>query len=345
MDFIVNNYSASSTTSPSSREGYLGIDVGGTTVKFGICQSDGTVISQKSTPTDILGEPESVIRHGLEFAEKTVKQVDTHITDLAGIGLAVPGVLDTSQWCLREVVNLPHWTNRPLLKILEDESRLCSAVINDANAAALAEHQHRGLQSQSLALITLGTGIGCGLAIGGNGLTGDHGCAGEIGHVTIDFSENAAICTCGRKGHLEAYAGAPAVIARAKATLKSSDPGSFPPSLLDADLSPRTLAEAADQGFAAPRRIIIETATYIGRAIGILGQIIDPKVVLLGGAMTFGGKDKPIGRDFLEAIRETVKDTTLQQIGSQITIDFASLGNTAGIIGAALVAKQKGLES
>ena len=82
-------------------------------------------------------EPEAVIRHGMEFAHASLGASET----LTGIGLAVPGVLDTSTWSLKEVVNLPHWTNRPLLAILEEESQLPCAVVNDANAAALAEHQ------------------------------------------------------------------------------------------------------------------------------------------------------------------------------------------------------------
>ena len=91
--------------------------------------------------------------------------------------------------------------------------------------------------------------------------------------------------------------------------------------------------------------IIMETGTYLGQAIGILGQVIDPAVVLLGGAMTFGGEAKSTGRDFLNAVKQAMVSTTLQQVGSQMTIDYASLGNTAGVTGAALVALQKGHKS
>ncbi|MDA9778211.1 ROK family protein [Rubripirellula sp.] len=325
--------------------GYLGIDVGGTTIKYGVCKGDGTIVSRQSIPTEALMDPEAVIRHGLEFADAALIRSKSKITKLAAVGLAVPGVLDTTSWCLREVVNLSHWTNRPLLEILNDETQLPSAVINDANAAALAEHQHRRLHQQSLALITLGTGIGCGLAIGDQELTGDHGCAGEIGHLTIDFSTNAPMCNCGQRGHLEAYAGAPAVIERAKEAFNSCAPNSIPSEFRENHFDPLSLATAAEEGYSEPRRVILETATYLGQAIGILGQVIDPEVVLLGGAMTFGGKDSEIGQSFLNAVRRVVKNTTLQQIGGQMKIDYASLGNTAGIIGAALVAKQKGRES
>ena len=112
-------------------------------------------------------------------------------------------MLDTQTWSLKEVVNLPHWIDRPLLEIVQQETNVPSAVINDANAAALAEHKHRQLNTQTLALVTLGTGIGCGLAIGEQDLSGDHGCAGELGHVTVDSSHDASRCNCGKRGHLK----------------------------------------------------------------------------------------------------------------------------------------------
>lgn len=330
-----------SSPPPTDMNRYLGIDVGGTTIKFGLCDSDGRIRSKDSTPTDVLPVPEAVIRHGLEFAHASLGASET----LTGIGLAVPGVLDTSTWCLKEVVNLPHWTNRPLLAILEEESQLPSAVINDANAAALAEHRLRGLTDESLALITLGTGIGCGLAIGGRGFSGDHGCAGEIGHLAINFSTDANLCNCGRRGHLEAYAGAPAVVERAKKAFESLNVHEIPDALLQSELDPRDLSRAAEDGFQPALEIIKETGTYLGQAIGILGQVIDPAVVLLGGAMTFGGEGKSTGREFLNAVKQAMASTTLQQVGSQMIIEYASLGNTAGVTGAALVALQKGHKS
>ncbi len=326
---------------PPNNTRYLGIDVGGTTIKFGLCDSHGAIRSKTSMPTDLLPEPRSVIQHGLEFALSALGASET----LESVGLAVPGVLDTSSWSLKEVVNLPHWTNRPLLELLENESQRPSAIINDANAAALAEHHLRGLTDKSLALITLGTGIGCGLAVGGKGLSGDHGCAGEIGHLAINFSADANLCNCGRRGHLEAYAGAPAVIERAKKALECLDAQEIPSILRRTHLDPRDLSRAAEDGFQPAREIIIETGTYLGQAIGILGQVIDPAVVLLGGAMTFGGEAKSTGRDFLTSVKRSMADTTLQQVGSQMIIEYASLGNTAGVTGAALVALQKGRKS
>ena len=95
----------------------------------------------------------------------------------------------------------------------------------------------------------------------------------------------------------------------------------------------------AESGDSVCQQIVTETAQYIGRAIGMVGQVIDPAVVLLGGAMTFGGSSSKIGKQFIESVRETVKQTTLVQVGGNIQIEFATLGNDAGMIGAGMVAK------
>ena len=191
-----------------------------------------------------------------------------------------------------------------------------------------------------MALVTLGTGIGCGVVVKGSPYGGDHGCAGELGHIAIRFGSDALPCTCGSRGHLESYAGASGVIARLRRELADLDPLQIPANLLADDLTPKEISEAAEQGFEPCRRVIHETAQLVGQAAGMLGQVIDPAVILLGGAMTFGGPKSKMGEFFLQSVRDTVQETTLVQVGGNVIIDFASLGNDAGLLGAAMVAKQ-----
>lgn len=325
--------------SSSLRVLFLGIDVGGTNIKVGLVDDLGHMHAKTSTATKTLGTPERVFRYAVDYAKAQVESLsqDSNGKDirLAGVGLAVPGVLDTRASVLREVVNLPGWLGEPLQQILSDTAKLPASVVNDANAAAYAEHVSRGLGDRSLALMTLGTGIGCGMVVNGNPHGGDHGCAGELGHITIDFSSDALPCTCGSRGHLESYAGAGGVIARLRDEASSSQ------SLTVTEATtPRDIARHAESGNEACQKVITQTGEYIGRAIGLLGQTIDPAVVLLGGAMNFGGIETVTGRGFLETIRAAVKQTTLVQVGGNIEVDFASLGNDAGVLGAAMVAKQ-----
>lgn len=316
--------------------------MGGTNVKLGLVDSGGSLHAKTMTATPPLRTPDRVVDYAIEFARSRLEQMGVRPAALTAVGMAVPGVLDTREYRLREVVNLPGWVDQPLLEMMSEHSRLPSAVVNDANAAAYAEHVMRGLDQQSLALVTLGTGIGCGVVIEGAPYSGDHGCAGELGHLALRFGDEALPCTCGSRGHLEAYAGAAGVIARLRKELATLEPAQIPAILLHEELSPKEISEAAEQGFAPCRRVIVETAELVGQAVGILGQVLDPAVVLLGGAMTFGGAESKMGEIFLKAVRETVRATTLVQVGGNVVIDFASLGNDAGLLGAAMVAKQVG---
>ena len=108
---------------------------------------------------------------------------------------------------------------------------------------------------------------------------------------------------------------------------------------LHQDFTPLDVAQRAESGDNTCLQVIDQTAVYIGRAIGLMGQVIDPAVVLLGGAMTFGGADSIVGERFLAAVRASVKSSTLVQVGENIKIEFASLGNDAGMIGAGMLAK------
>ena len=311
----------------------LGIDVGGTDVKIGLVNRAGTLVHRHVTSTRDLGTPDRVIEYAVEHARQYLVEQGFDQQRLAAVGLAVPGVLDRDTDCLREVVNLPDgWQDVPLQSILRRISKLPSVVINDANAAAFAEHGHRDLGDRSLALVTLGTGIGCGVITSGYPYGGDHGSAGELGHIAIDFSETALPCTCGSRGHLESYAGAAGVVRRAaEAAAAGND---TPPT------TPKKIAAAAEQGDQLCLDVIDQTACYVGQAVGLLCQVLDPEVVLIGGAMTFGGHASKVGRRFLAKIQTTVMQTTLVQVGGKVVIDFASLGNDAGKLGAASLARR-----
>ncbi|TWU31568.1 ROK family protein [Novipirellula artificiosorum] len=322
---------------------FLGIDVGGTDVKLGVVDTEGQLVAEDRTPTARLGTPANVFEHAQAFAETVMASPVGDNGQLAAVGLAVPGVLDTRESVIREVVNLQGWLGVRLQDELDRVFQLPSTVTNDANAAAYAEHALRHLQTQSLALVTLGTGVGCGMVVAGEPFGGDHGCAGELGHITIDFSDAALACTCGSRGHLETYAGSGGVVARMQALLEKSDQANSTGRSLDPSdpITPRIIAAGAESGDLLCQQVIAETAAYVGRAIGLIGQIANPAVVLLGGAMTFGGEASEVGRRFLETVRETVKRTTLVQVGENICVDFATLGNQAGVIGAAMVAQHR----
>ena len=329
------------STPPGARENlFLGIDVGGTNVKLGLVDASGVIHAKDALSTRELVTPERVFNAALAFADQKSSSAAYGKFNLAGIGLAVPGVLDSQEAVLREVVNLPGWKGKPLRDVLGQARDLPNVVVNDANSAAYAEHSLRSLGNKSLALLTLGTGIGCGLVMNGSPYGGDHGCAGELGHIAIRFGGEALPCSCGKMGHLEAYAGSKGVVKQLHSLATTSNNSEIK-SLLETDsVTPRDIATRASSGCELCNTVIEQTAEYLGQAIGQMAQVIDPAVVLLGGAMTFGGSQSEVGERFLATVRNTIIATTLEEVGSHLQVEFASLGNDAGVIGAAMVAQQ-----
>ena len=318
---------------------FLGIDVGGTDVKFGIVTVEGQLLESDRVSTGTLKTPQKVFKRAMSFAKASIKD-DSKGRKLHGVGLAVPGVLDSRELIIREVVNLPGWLDVPLQTLLAEASELPTAILNDANAAAYAEHTRRNLGDRSLALVTLGTGVGSGLVLAGKPFGGDAGCAGELGHITVDFTDDSLPCTCGSRGHLETYAGSGGVMRRFDEKVNKAntkDAGAF--EARPQVESPRDIALLAESGDEIAKNVIMETGQYVGRAIGLIGQVADPSVVLIGGAMTFGGNQTDTGQLFLDSIQAAVNESTLVQVSTNMQIEFATLGNQAGMIGAAMAAR------
>ncbi|MCR9208495.1 MAG: ROK family protein [bacterium] len=315
----------------------LGIDLGGTTIKFGLFRGD-KLIWRNHIRTDDFESPEAAFQSCRDSVERTLKESSQTLEDLHAIGLAMAGVLDPKAEALAETANLHRWHHLNFRQQLADVFQKPVALLNDADAAALAESAHGLCRANSLVLLTLGTGVGGGVILDGRPIRGANGCGGEIGHATIDFSNHARMCGCGFPGHLEAYAGSAGVIQTANEILEQTDAASALRGMKS--LTPLAIANAAADGDAVAIRVIHQTGVVIGRAIAMFSHVVDPDVVLLGGAMTFGGPGTDTGKQFLQSIREECFPRTLVQISSHLKIEFATLGNDAGIVGAAHYSRQ-----
>ena len=315
----------------------MGIDLGGTSVKLGLLRGDELIARERITTANC-EKPGDAFRQAKAFACSVLGDRGATLADLTAVGLAMAGVIDEETATLMETANLHSWHgigfHQELARVFEKPV----AVINDANAAALGESAFGEHRTDSLSFLTLGTGIGGGIIVGGKPINGSHGCGGEIGHVTIDHEANARCCGCGRQGHLEAYAGAAGIVQTSLEIIESSQRTS---SLSDAeDLTPQVIAIAAEEGDEVAIETVRQTAVHLGRAIAMLSHIADPSVVLLGGAVTFGGNQTKTGQAFLKTIHEEAVRLSLVQTGSSLKIDFATLGNDAGMLGAARHARQ-----
>jgi glucokinase len=322
-----------------ARQICLGVDIGGTNTKLGLVDPNGRILAQHTALTATLDQPQRVCDFIFSSGEQLASSFGHRLDMLEGVGVAMPGILDIDQGVLKEVSNLLQWINFPIKRELSQRFGRDVVVLNDASAAAFGEYTHRGRVDDSLALITLGTGIGSGVVIQGKPLGGAHGCAGEIGHAVIDTSPNHRLCGCGMPGHLEAYAGSAGVLTTMRQLLAQGSQHSSLSSYDESQLTPEIIAHEAEQGDAIAESTVLETARHLGVGISLLCQCIDPNVVLLGGAMTFGQTRTHTGRKFLAELIGTVRKYSLKQIGGFVSIEFAKLGSDAGILGAAAYAR------
>jgi glucokinase len=326
---------------------FAGIDLGGTAVKLGIVDDLGRPLSWHSFPTQVRCGPEDGAVRMAAAVRSAIDELGLDPAAVARVGLGSPGILDVQSGVMVNPTNFPGWGGFPLRDRVAHHCGLPVAFVNDANAAAYGEFWvGSGRAFQSLILLTLGTGVGCGIIIGDVIIEGENGHGAECGHVLVDPSPNARQCSCGMTGHLEAYASATAVTKRTGEAIESGRPTSLADRLAaGAELTPRLVAEEAEAGDALALEIVLETARYLGLGIASLLHTIDPTGVLLGGAMTFGGRERELGRRFLGAIFEEVKRRTFPTLAARLQIDFATLGTNAGYIGAAGIARLAHLKS
>ena len=320
---------------------FVGIDLGGTNIKVGVVDDLGRTLSWLSIPTDVEAGPEDAARRMAAAVHQAIRDAGIDPQAVARVGLGSPGGMDIPSGMLTTVINLTGWDNFPIRDRVSHHCGMPVTFENDANAAAYGEYWvGSGRDFQSMVLLTLGTGIGCGIIIGDVVIQGAHSHGGEAGHVIIDSRDDARMCGCGWCGHLEAYASATAVIKRAQECLDAGRATSLTKRLAAGEeLTPKLIAEEAERGDELSLEIVFETARYLGIGAVNVMHVVDPDVVLLGGAMTFGGPDRELGRRFLDRVRQEVRRLARPVLARDTLIDFATLGGDAGFIGAAGVAR------
>jgi len=269
-------------------------------------------------------------------AHQALRTAACELSDIAAVGLATPGTMDIPAGLLLEPPNLPGWENYPVRQKLSERMDRPTVLQNDANAAAYGEYW-AGLarDAGSLAFFTLGTGVGGGIIVDDMIIEGAHSHGSECGHIILEMT-NGRLCPSGQYGTLEAYASATALIKRFREAMDAGRTSSVSDRMDDVTaLSPLLMAEEAEKGDELSTELILETAEFLGTGITSVVHVIDPEMVLLGGAMTFGRHETSIGRRFLERVREEFRRRTFPTLAREISVEYASLGGHAGFIGAA----------
>ncbi len=315
---------------------FVGLDVGGTSIKAGVVDDAGVPLSSVDLTTEAWRGQEFGLARMAEAARLAVREAGLQFSQIAAIGAATPGTMDLPAGIILDPPNLKPWQNVPVRKYLEETYGLPTAFQNDANAAAFGEYWvGTGRGVDSIVLFTLGTGIGGGIVIGGRIHEGQHSHGAEVGHIRIAL-DNARMCGCGRRGCLEAYASATSVVARTEEAL-AVDSGRSTLHKLTASgqtLSARAVFEAGAAGDALAESIVAETAFFLAVGATSLMHVIDPDMVIFGGGMTAAGPP------FLERIRRHVRELAFPIPAERTQILLAVLGSDAGFIGAAGCARQ-----
>jgi glucokinase len=320
---------------------YAGIDLGGTNIKIGIVDDLGRAVYKGVIPTETEKGPEDGSRRMGQHLLESIDKLRLQPGDIKGVGLGSPGSMDIPAGMLLEPHNLPGWYNFPIRDRVSHHCRMGVTFANDANAAAYGEFWVGiGRHFNSMVLLTLGTGVGGGIIVHDLSIDGEHSHGSECGHIVIDCRDDARVCPCGRPGHLEAYASGTAVIERTQEALPEHPSSSLHKRLAAGEeLTPLMIAQEAEKGDEFSYEIVMQTARYLGAGVVSVAHMIDPDGVVLGGAMNFGGHASPLGRRFLEVVKEQMHRLAFPVVAEKVAVDFASLGGDAGFIGAAGVAR------
>lgn len=316
---------------------YLGIDLGGTNVKAGVVDHEGTPLSKCTTRTLAAEGPVPGVRRMCEVGEDAIRDAGLDLSDIAAVGVATPGTMDIPAGKLLDPPNLPGWVEVPIRQLIGDHFDKPTTLQNDANAAAYGEYWAGAARdANSLVFWTLGTGVGGGIIIGDTIVEGENSHGSECGHLILEMDGGRPCEGTGQWGTLEAYASATALMKRCREALEAGCKTSVRARVeAGEELTPILIAAEAKAGDQLSEELIMETARYLGVASTTLIHIINPAMVLIGGAMTFGRNETELGRRFIQRIRDEVQQRAFKVPAAATIIDYATLGGDAGFIGAA----------
>ena len=307
------------------------MDLGGTKIQAAVVDRAGRVIATHRTETDVEGGPSKA-------AADIVNCVHACAPDLSGIGavgVGVAGQVDAATGTVRSAPNLG-WHDFPLADRLESVLGIPVVVENDVRAITWGVWRHgAGRDIDDLIVMFVGTGVGGGIVSGGQLLTGDRGVAGELGHATL--VADGRVCTCGRRGCVEAYTGGWAIAARAREAIEA-DPEAGQ-AMLDAagkgEVTAVVVSQAAADGDRFAAELLEETGRYLGAAAVGLVHALNPRRIVLGGGVVDGN---PF---LVEVVAAAVKADAIPIFADRLEVRQSDLGPQAGVIGSASLARRR----
>lgn len=313
----------------------IGVDLGGTTIKMAFVNVYGEIVDKWEINTNRAEQGKHIVTDIAKSIDQKLEEHGQTKDKLLGIGMGAPGPVNGETGLVYEAVNLG-WKNYPLKNLLEVETSLPVVVDNDANIAAIGEMwKGAGDGAKNLICVTLGTGVGGGIIANGQIVHGTNGAGGEIGHIT-SIPEGGAPCNCGKAGCLETIASATGIARIAKEKLANSGINS---ALRQIDnVTAKDVFDAAKAHDELALEIVDYVTFHLGLALANLANGLNPEKIVIGGGVSKAG-------DLLvEYVWKYFKRFAFPRVAEGATIVIATLGNDAGVIGGAWLAKQAFLQ-
>ncbi len=309
------------------RKYYLGIDLGGTFIKGGIVDDEGKILLRDKVPTESETGADGVVANIVALCKSLMNKADLSVSELVGVGVGVPGTADNERGVVTYANNLG-WKEFPIADQLSEVLGLSVKIVNDASAAALGESKFGcGKDYRHSVMITLGTGVGGGLVLDGTLFEGNRSAGAELGHVVV--MAGGEECTCGRRGCLEAYASATALIRDTKRAMeKNPESKLWEIGSLDA-VTGKTAFDYLEKDESA-KEVVEHYIEMLGVGIVNIANLIRPEIVILGGGVCHEGER--LIRPLQEMLDREIHGG---DIGPAVKIVTAELGNDAGLLGAA----------
>jgi len=310
---------------------YAGIDLGGTNIAAGIVDENGKMYESMSVPTGATRHYSEIIKDMAELVKALCQKMNISTSDLAAVGIGSPGSIDNKNGVC-EYSNNINMVHVPMAEEFKKHINIPVNIENDANAAAYGEYEVTSKDCKNFVFITLGTGVGGGVVINGDIYRGSNGVGAELGHMVVNMGGEE--CTCGRKGCWEAYASVTALIRQTKAAMEK-DKESLMHKIVaeEGKISGKTAFLAAKQGDKSGNEVVKKYFEYIAEGLTNVVNIFQPDRVMIGGSISKEG-------DYLlNPVREFVLKNDYNRYMKKVEIGIAKLFGDAGIIGAALAAK------
>lgn len=310
----------------------LGVDFGGTTIKLGLVNGNGEVLERRKIDTATASTPATWLDAVDRGIDGLARVAGLGRTDLAGMGVGVPGFIEFERGFLHTLPNVPGWDNVPFVQMAEERFGLRVFADNDVNVMALGECMFgAGRLYRHAVFLTLGTGVGGALLLDGKLYRGAYSLAGEIGHMSIDM--NGVESSAGR-GSLEAYIGNRRLVERAAAALQAGTASSLSERTTGdgGDLTVKMIAEEAARGDRLSIEIFDFAARCLATALASLTYVLQPQAFIVGGGVSRSGEVLfgPLRKHLAERLNPVFLE--------RVEVRRAKLGNNAGIVGAACLA-------